>query len=73
LVSNITGRTKIESVSENGILRKIFRLKRDEVTGGLRKLHDEKFHNLHCSSNRPYYNGDQIKEYGVDRACSTHG
>jgi hypothetical protein len=33
-------------VLENGVLRRIFVLKRDEVTGGWRKLHDEECHNL---------------------------
>jgi hypothetical protein len=33
-------------VSENSVLRKIFIPKRDEVDGGRRKLHNEKFHNL---------------------------
>jgi hypothetical protein len=28
---------------------RIFGPKRDEVTGGWRKLHDEEFHNLYCS------------------------
>jgi hypothetical protein len=32
------------------VLRRIFRLKRDEVTGGWRKLHNEELHNLHSSS-----------------------
>jgi hypothetical protein len=31
------------------MLRRIFELKRDEVTGGWRKLHNEELHNL-CSS-----------------------
>jgi hypothetical protein len=30
------------------VLRRIFGLKRDEVTGGWRKLHNEQLHNL-CS------------------------
>jgi hypothetical protein len=34
-------------VFENRTLRKIFLLKRDEVTAGLRKLYDEDLHNLH--------------------------
>jgi hypothetical protein len=33
---------------ENGLLR-IFGLKRDEVTGGRRKLHNEELHNLYSS------------------------
>jgi hypothetical protein len=36
-------------VCENRVLRRIFRLKRDEVTGDWRKLHNEELHNL-CSS-----------------------
>jgi hypothetical protein len=34
-------------VPENGVLRRIFGPKRDEVTGGLRKLHNEELHNLY--------------------------
>jgi hypothetical protein len=33
------------------MLRRIFGPKRDEVTGGWRKLHDEGFHNLYTSPN----------------------
>jgi hypothetical protein len=33
-------------VFENRVLRRIFGQKRDEVTGGWRKLHDEELHNL---------------------------
>jgi hypothetical protein len=36
-------------VFENRVLRRIFRPKRDEVTGELRKLHNEKLHNLYSS------------------------
>jgi hypothetical protein len=36
-------------VFENRVLRRIFGPKRDEVTGGWRKLHNEELHNL-CSS-----------------------
>jgi hypothetical protein len=34
---------------ENKVLRRIFGPKRDEVIGGLRKLHNKKLHNLYCS------------------------
>jgi hypothetical protein len=37
-------------VFENRVLRRIFGPKRDEVTGGWRKLHDEELHNLYASS-----------------------
>jgi hypothetical protein len=36
-------------VFENRVLRRIFELKRDEVTGGWRKLHNEELHNLYFS------------------------
>jgi hypothetical protein len=36
-------------VFENRVLRRIFRPKRDEVTGGWRKLHNEELHNLYSS------------------------
>jgi hypothetical protein len=36
-------------VFENRLLRRIFGPKRDEVTGGWRKLHNEELHNLYSS------------------------
>jgi hypothetical protein len=36
-------------VFENRVLRRIFVLKRDEVTGAWRKLHNEELHNLSSS------------------------
>jgi hypothetical protein len=36
-------------VSENRVLRRIFGPKRDEVTGGWRKLHNEELHGLYSS------------------------
>jgi hypothetical protein len=36
-------------VFENRVLRRIFGPKRDEVTGGWRKLHKEELHNLYSS------------------------
>jgi hypothetical protein len=38
-------------VFENRVRRRIFGLKRDEVTGGWRKLHNEELHNLYSSQN----------------------
>jgi hypothetical protein len=38
-------------VFENKMLRRIFGLKRDEVMGGWRKLHNEELHNLYSSLN----------------------
>jgi hypothetical protein len=37
-------------VFENRVLKKTFGKKRDEVTGGWRKLHNEELHNLYSSS-----------------------
>jgi hypothetical protein len=34
------------------VLRRIFGPKRDDVTGGWRKLHNEELHNLYSSPNR---------------------
>jgi hypothetical protein len=39
-------------VFENRVLRRIFGPKRDEVTGGWRRLHIEELHNLYSSPNR---------------------
>jgi hypothetical protein len=36
-------------VFKNRILRRIFGLKRDEVIGSWRKLHNEELYNLYCS------------------------
>jgi hypothetical protein len=38
-------------VFENRMLREIFRPKRDDITGGWRKLHNEKVHSLYSSPN----------------------
>jgi hypothetical protein len=37
-------------VFETRVLRRIFELKRDEMAGGLRGLHNENLHNLYCLS-----------------------
>jgi hypothetical protein len=38
-------------IFENRVLRRIIGPKRDEVTGGWRKLHNEELHNLYSSPN----------------------
>jgi hypothetical protein len=38
-------------VFENRVLRKIFGLKRNKVTGEWKKLHNEELHNLYSSPN----------------------
>jgi hypothetical protein len=50
LVSGIKG--KRLGVFENRVLRRIFQLKRDEIIGDYRKLHNNALlHNLYCSPN----------------------
>jgi hypothetical protein len=39
-------------VFENRVLRRIFGSKKDELTGGWRKLRNEEFHKLYPSPNR---------------------
>jgi hypothetical protein len=51
LVYHIKGRTQIISTLETRVLRKLFGHKRDEATGGWRKLHNENLHNVYCSPN----------------------
>jgi hypothetical protein len=53
------------------VLRRIFGPKRDEVTGGWRKLHNEELHGL-CSS-PSIVKGDQSKEDEMSGACGAHG
>jgi hypothetical protein len=38
-------------VFENRVLGRVFGPKRDEVTGGWRKVHDEELHGLYCLPN----------------------
>jgi hypothetical protein len=42
---------RLATVFENGMLRTIFRPKREEVTGSWRKFHNEELHNLYSSPN----------------------
>ena len=56
-------------VFENGVLRRMFGLKRDEVTGKWRRLHNEE---LLCSVFlAKYYSGDQIRKTEMGRAYSS--
>jgi hypothetical protein len=48
------------------VLRRIFGPKRDEVTGGCGKLHNEELHNLYSSPSI-------IRMIKSRRACSTNG
>jgi hypothetical protein len=56
-------------VFENRVLRRIFGPKRDEVTGGCRKLHNEELHNLYSSPSIIRI----IKKDEMGGACSTNG
>jgi hypothetical protein len=47
LVSNIKGATQTEVICEQGVQEDIWTEER--LTGGCRKLHNEKSHNLHPS------------------------
>jgi hypothetical protein len=38
-----------KEVSESKVMRRIFRFKREYVTGGEKKLHNKELHNLHSS------------------------
>jgi hypothetical protein len=38
-------------VLENRVLRRVFGLKRSEVTGEWRRLHNEELNDLYCSAN----------------------
>jgi hypothetical protein len=48
LISDIKGGTQTR-VFENRVLRRISGMKRDQVTGGWRQLHNEELHNLYSS------------------------
>jgi hypothetical protein len=55
-------------VFENRVLRRTFGPKRVEVTGDLRKLHNDELHNLYSSPNL-----FRMKEEEMGRACNTNG
>ena len=54
----------------NGVLRRIFGPKRDEVPGEWRKLHNEKLNDLYCSPNSV---SDKIKKNEMGGACGANG
>jgi hypothetical protein len=55
-------------VFENGVLRKIFGPKRNEVTWEWRKLHNEELNDLYCSPTV-----GQIERNEMSWACSAYG
>jgi hypothetical protein len=58
-------------VSENRALRRLFGPKRDEETGGWRKLHNEELHNLFSSPS--IIKSGQVKKDDMGGARSTNG
>jgi len=58
-------------VFENRVLRKIFRPKRDDVTGEWRKLHNEELSDLYSSTN--IFRLIKIENNEKGGACSTCG
>jgi hypothetical protein len=58
-------------VFENRVLRRIFRPKRDEVTGEWRKLHNEELRDLYVYSS-PRIISDEAEEDEMGGACSTN-
>jgi hypothetical protein len=56
-------------VFENRVLRRIFKPKRDEVTEGWRKLHNEELHHLYSSPSIIR----MIKDDDMGLACSMNG
>jgi len=58
-------------VSENRVLRRIFRPTRDEVTREWRKLHKEELNDLYSSSS--IFRGNESEKNDVVRACSKYG
>jgi hypothetical protein len=55
-------------VFENRVLRRIFGLKRDEVTGEWRKLHNEELHDLYSSPRRMRWAG-HVARNGGEEEC----
>jgi len=57
-------------VFENRVLRRIFRPKRDEVTGEWRKLHNVELNDLYSSQ---YFSGDKIEKNVTEGTCIAYG
>jgi hypothetical protein len=50
LLSLLAGNYTKSRMSKNNILRKIFEIKAEEITGGLRKIHKDELHDFYASS-----------------------
>jgi hypothetical protein len=60
-------------VFENRVLQRIVGPKRDEVTGGWRKLHNEELHGLYSSPSIIKVIKARRMTDEMGRACGTHG
>jgi len=58
------------SVIDNMMLRRIFGLRRDEVMGEWRRLHNEE---LKVCTAHPILCGDKIEKYEMGWACGAYG
>jgi hypothetical protein len=58
-------------VFKNRVLRNTFGPKKKEVTGGIRKLHNKKLHDLYCSPNiiKKDEMGEAHRKYGAEAKC----
>jgi len=50
---------------KNKVLRRIFELKREEMIGGWRRLHNDELHNLYASPNIIRVNNKHYKIAGM--------
>jgi hypothetical protein len=73
LISDFKGRTRLR-VFENGVLRRIFGPKREEMTRGWAKLHNEELHNLYSSpSIIRVINSRRMRWQGMQHALGRRG
>jgi len=59
-------------VFKNRVLRKIFGIQREEVTGDSRKLHNEELHDCISHQIGPLIIGDKIKKNEMGGACNSY-
>ena len=60
-------------VFENGLLRKIFWSKAEEITWEWRRLHNEELYNLHSLKKYSCYSSDHIKKDEMGAPCGMYG
>jgi hypothetical protein len=59
-------------VFQNRVLKRMFRPKRDEMTGDWRKLHNEQLHNLYSLPSIIRMIKSRVKEDEMGRVCGTN-